>query len=316
MRRLLMIVPLLALALAYVRCNPALSLAPPGSTMTLIANPCRIPSSGGVSQIRAILMKSTGLPVADGTVVQFFTDLGTIDSQGKTNDGIAIVNLQSDGRSGTATVTAMSGGPVSGGGANPTGNPTTNPTTSPTNAAATGGLGVLSKDASTKATTGCTTSSGNTVAVTFGAAGAGKIIMNASPTGITRGRTSLITAFVLDGDGNPVPNVAVYFSVSGSTNNSERLASGGNPVFTDNNGQAQDILSTIADPSLVSYQVTVVASTGSAATDGKQTVQINPGSSGTPTGSPTTSPTAPPARAGMGNPIRLGVATPTPTPAR
>src|SRR5205814_2755955 len=100
----------LLLLVAYIRCNPALSLAPPGSSITLVANPCRIPSTGGVSLISAIVIKTTGVPVADGTVVQFFTNLGHIDAQGKTNDGIAKVNLTSDGRSGTATVIAMSGG--------------------------------------------------------------------------------------------------------------------------------------------------------------------------------------------------------------
>jgi adhesin/invasin len=42
-------------------------------------------------------------------VVQFFTTLGRIQEQGKTNDGVARVNLTSDSRSGNATVTAISG---------------------------------------------------------------------------------------------------------------------------------------------------------------------------------------------------------------
>ena len=50
-----------------------------------------------------------GHPVPDGTVIQFFTTLGKIQEQGKTNDGVARVNLISDARSGTAVVTAVSG---------------------------------------------------------------------------------------------------------------------------------------------------------------------------------------------------------------
>ena len=42
--------------------------------------------------------------------MQFFTNLGDIDEQGKTNDGVARVNLRANGRSGVATVTAVSGG--------------------------------------------------------------------------------------------------------------------------------------------------------------------------------------------------------------
>jgi hypothetical protein len=41
--------------------------------------------------------------------VQFFTTLGSIEAQGQTRDGVARVNLVSDARSGTATVTATSG---------------------------------------------------------------------------------------------------------------------------------------------------------------------------------------------------------------
>jgi len=82
--------------------------------MTVFAAPSNVPASGGVSVITAIVTEVIGTPVPDGTVVQFFTDLGTIDREGRTKDGVARVNFVSDTRSGTANITAVSG-PVTGG---------------------------------------------------------------------------------------------------------------------------------------------------------------------------------------------------------
>src|SRR5688572_588545 len=75
-------------AAVAVSCNPVLQFAPPGSTITLFANPEFIPAHGGVSEISALVMESTGAPAADGTVVQFFTSLGRIEERGRTNDGV------------------------------------------------------------------------------------------------------------------------------------------------------------------------------------------------------------------------------------
>jgi hypothetical protein len=97
-------------AVAQVSCGQAILVAPAGTTGLLFANPLFIPAAGGVSVVTAVLTEPAGTPVPDGTVVQFFTTLGRIDEQGKTNDGVARVNLVSDSRSGTATVTAISGG--------------------------------------------------------------------------------------------------------------------------------------------------------------------------------------------------------------
>jgi hypothetical protein len=103
---------LAALAVGHLSCYQAILTAPAASTITLVANPAFIVANGGVSVISALLVEPAGTPVADGTVVQFFTTLGSIDEQGKTNDGVARVNLLAGSRSGTATVTAASG-PVS-----------------------------------------------------------------------------------------------------------------------------------------------------------------------------------------------------------
>jgi hypothetical protein len=66
-------------------------------------------ANGGVSVISALVIDPAGTPAANGTVVQFFTTLGSIEPQGKTVDGVARVNLVADNRSGTAAVTAASG---------------------------------------------------------------------------------------------------------------------------------------------------------------------------------------------------------------
>jgi hypothetical protein len=104
---------LVLLAVLQLTCNQVILTAPSGATITVVANPGFIAANGEVSVISALLIEPSGSPVPDGTVVQFFTTLGSIDEQGKTNDGVARVNLVSDSRSGSADITASSG-PVSG----------------------------------------------------------------------------------------------------------------------------------------------------------------------------------------------------------
>jgi hypothetical protein len=176
-------------------CADVPQLAPPGATMTVFANPESVPANGGVSVITAIVTEAVGTPVPDGTVVQFFTNLGTIDREGLTKDGVARVNFISDARSGNAAINAVSG-PVTG-----------------------------------------------STAVSIGEAVASSMIVIAEPSRINLSvsKTTRIIATVLDSDGNPVPNIGVIFTVDSST---ETMESGGHPVFTDNNGQAEDILRT------------------------------------------------------------------------
>src|SRR5262249_17769618 len=61
-------------AIPQQSCNQAIMTAPVGSTLTLPANPPFIAANGGVSVISAFVLEPAGTPVADGTVVQFFTD--------------------------------------------------------------------------------------------------------------------------------------------------------------------------------------------------------------------------------------------------
>jgi hypothetical protein len=216
-------------ALAHLTCHQVILTAPPGSTLALFANPEFIPAFGGVSVISALVTEPAGTPVPDGTVVQFFTNLGRVDEQGKTNDGVARVNLVSDSRSGTATVRAFSGGPA------------TAPSTgaSPGTGGGTGGSGAS-----------------NSVTVVIGSALPARVQVTAFPTRVTSPRESLIRAFVVDANGNPVFNIPVIFTIEQPTGAqpTELMDSRGTPVYTDNNGVAEDRL-------LVRYAETATAKT-------------------------------------------------------
>src|SRR5262245_33867787 len=197
----------------------------PGSSISLIANPEFIVANGGVSVITAIVTEPAGTFAPDGTVVFFFTNLGRIDSQGKTVDGVARVNLVADSRSGEADITAFSGGAA----ANPSG----------------GGGG------------GGGTVTPNPLKVTIGSALPKRMLLIADPSAIRSGNSSRITANVFDDNGNPVANVPVVFSI---TANSARgaLESGGTQRFTDTNGQAFDTILTRAG---VTGSVSITATT-------------------------------------------------------
>jgi hypothetical protein len=228
---------LAALALTGASCADAVLTAPPGSSISVSANPLSIPATNGVSVISAMVVEPAGTLVPDGTVVLFFTSLGQIEPQGKTHAGVARVNLLSDGRSGTATVTVASGGPA---------------------VAASGGGG------------------GNTaqsVQVKIGAVLPARVFVSAVPNRIVDSRTTHIFAQVFDDQGNPVANVPVIFSFDGSAP-TEHLDSGGLPVFTDNNGVAEDVLRTQYPFTSPPKTVTVKATTSNG-TSGTVVVNIN-----------------------------------------
>jgi hypothetical protein len=90
-------------------CGQALLIAPTGSTLQMFVNPEFIAANGDTAVVSVLVIEPAGTQVPDGTVIQFFTNLGKIQEQAKTNDGVARVNLISDARSGTATVSAISG---------------------------------------------------------------------------------------------------------------------------------------------------------------------------------------------------------------
>jgi len=110
--------------LLVVACGPL--YAPSGAGLTLVANANSLAVNGS-AEITAIVVEGaqgtpsapttpgavvagTGVPVHDGTLVVFFTTLGTIaPTEAETNAGRATVRLVGDGRSGTAKITAFSG---------------------------------------------------------------------------------------------------------------------------------------------------------------------------------------------------------------
>lgn len=240
-----------------VSCNPVIMVAPPGSTFAYMAgNPTFISAHGGVAEITALLVESTGVPVADGTVVQFFTDLGRIEEQGRTNDGVVRVKLVADSRSGVAHVRAFSGG-----GSAPSGTSTATPT------------GTGTATATPTSGGGGGTTNGQTD-ITIGNLNGTQVLITADPARITNSRSTLITATVLDAAGNPVPQAPVFFSIVGTPGN-ERLDSAGQPVFTDNNGQARDYLRTVAINDGNSYPVTVRARTANGTVSPDLVISIN-----------------------------------------
>ncbi len=255
----LLLFGVLAAAVVVSRCESVPLTAPAGSTMFLQANPTSVPANGGRSVVTAMVIDPSGQLVPDGTQVLFLTDLGTIDASGKTVGGKAAVTFVSDARSGTATVTAMSGGPTSA------------PTASPT-PTATSGVG-LTASGSTAAGPVATTGGGvaaatqATVTITVGAARPDKVVVAADPQMITGRREATIVATVYDGDGNPVQNVPVIFEIDSVTIGGaavpllERLASGSNPRYTDSTGQAFDRLFTSAAASVDARIVTISATT-------------------------------------------------------
>jgi hypothetical protein len=250
---------LVLLALSAPSCHQAIFTAPPGSTISLMANPGSISAYGGVSVITAFIVEPAGTLVPDGTVVQFFTTLGQIERQGKTNDGIARVNLVSDSHSGKASVQACSGG-----------NPATTASGTGSTATAAGAAGMQ-----------CSAS----IEVAIGNTNVSRIVVTANPSRILFApRQSQIVANVYDGSGNPVANAPVVFSVTKydearTPSRWEWLESLGNPVFTDNNGRAYDTLLTTypADEQARWVLVTATAGAGTSGTvsDPPAMVQIN-----------------------------------------
>lgn len=281
---------LVVVALSQLTCHQALFVADPNSTMECTPNPEEIPADRGVSVVSCLVIDGTGNPVPDGVVVQFFTTLGRIPEQGRTNDGVVRVNFEATGRSGIANVTATSGGPATGGGG---GSSTT--TTSLSAERSAGGL-AASGNQTTGALAGVMAAS-DTFPIRIGNVNATRIEVTANPTRITENRPADITANVFDNAGNPVSGVPVFFSVesgvvtvptatptstatatatatpvpsapaNGGGTATETLDSQGQPVFTDTNGQARDVLRTRWPRDAGPRPVTVIARTATGQND-------------------------------------------------
>lgn len=251
---------LLLVVMTQLTCHQALFTAPPGSSIQCTPNPPFIAAFNGVSIISCIVTEPAGTLVSDGTVVQFFTTLGRIPEQGKTNDGVVRVNLEADGRSGQADVTAVSGGEA-----------TAPPSTSTPGSTSTTVIPVRSSSAlSASALSGAAALQASvTFPVQIGNVNASRLELSAFPTRLTDSRSSQLTANVFDVFGNPLAGVPVFFEVRdatilpgptpgpgtptptptaaptpGGTEGLEHVDSQGQPRFTDSNGQAHDVLRT------------------------------------------------------------------------
>src|SRR5918993_1904665 len=98
------------LIVATVACDKVALLAPTGSTVTLSISSTTV-ASNGTAEVIAAVIESSGTPVHNGTEVTFQSSVGIVDpAVGRTEGGIARTTFRANGASGTATVTAFSGG--------------------------------------------------------------------------------------------------------------------------------------------------------------------------------------------------------------
>jgi PKD repeat protein len=157
-------------------CTAVPLTAPTKSVIALYASA----SPDGSLMLTATVTEEAGTPVQNGTLVTFTTTLGHLDpTSARTTNGQASVKFFSDGQSGTATVSAFSGG------------------------ATTGGTGDTAGNAAA------------TLTIPLGAAAAANVIVHAEPSSVSlNGGTAKIIAQVLDAAGNGLSNVLVIFSTT------------------------------------------------------------------------------------------------------
>src|SRR5215216_4417827 len=110
-RRISFVTVLLGVALLAAGCQKVPLLAPSGSTITLIASSTALPLNG-TTDIIAQVIEPSGTPPHSGTRVTFTTNLGTIQPAEAETDisGRVVVKFIAGAGSGTATITAISGG--------------------------------------------------------------------------------------------------------------------------------------------------------------------------------------------------------------
>ena len=101
------------LAVAAFGCDRVPLTAPTQSVILLFATAPSVPSNGAIDLVATVTEDPTGAgtPVQNGTLVTFTTTLGAINpTEARTQNGKVTVSLAANGQSGTATVTAFSGG--------------------------------------------------------------------------------------------------------------------------------------------------------------------------------------------------------------
>lgn len=106
----LLLAPVLALATFAAACDKVPLFAPSNSTITITINRTTLPLNGS-AEVTATVIESAGTSAQNGTLVTFTSNLGTFEpSQAETQGGRATVVFNAGARSGTASITASSGG--------------------------------------------------------------------------------------------------------------------------------------------------------------------------------------------------------------
>jgi Bacterial Ig-like domain (group 1)/PKD domain len=127
----------LSVTLFSVSCDKVPLLAPTGSVITIFGTATTVPSNGSMEIVATVIEQGSttaastpangaagtpttptstsspgaGTPVHNGTVVTFTTTIGRIEpAEARTNNGQVRVTFFANGQSGTATITAFSGG--------------------------------------------------------------------------------------------------------------------------------------------------------------------------------------------------------------
>ena len=204
----------MALAATTLSCGDVPLTAPAGSTVSLIANPPFVVANGGVSVVTAIVIEPAGdlRPRRDGGLL-LHRPRARSRPRGRPGTGWPGSTSWPDSRSGTANISAISGGAASGGD---------------------GGSGERNRER---------VGDGRHRQRPPGA-GPGH---RQPPGHAEQQRRPSCSANVFDENGNPVSSVPVIFTISGGTAQTpagvgEYLDSGGSQLFTDTNGQVFDTL--------------------------------------------------------------------------
>ncbi|MBY0494286.1 MAG: Ig-like domain-containing protein [Cyanobacteria bacterium] len=156
-----------------VACDTVPLTSPTGSTISVSAEKTVLPL-GGQTTVNAVVTESAGTAVHNGTTVVFQTTVGSFNPvEAQTRNGVATTTFLAGSASGTAQISAYSGGARSGSG----------------------------------------NSSGSGVTIKIGAAAAaGTISVTATPSSVSQsGGTVTVSALVFDADNNPLPGVNVQF---------------------------------------------------------------------------------------------------------
>src|SRR4051812_26889208 len=104
-------VALAVIVVSTISCERMALLAPAGSTITLTSMATTLPLNGTTSLIAQVI-EPAGTPPQSGTLVTFTTSLGAVQPIEAETDagGRVLVVFRAGTQSGTATISALSGG--------------------------------------------------------------------------------------------------------------------------------------------------------------------------------------------------------------